>query len=64
MPDPKLLTYILAGLIGACLMLTLGAFLGKKFKVFRIMIFAIAVAVISVVIFAIYFAYLGISGKL
>jgi len=45
-------------------MLTSGAFLGNKFKVYRIVIFAIAVALISIVIFAIYFAYLGISGKL
>ena len=64
MPDPKLLTYIVIAVIGACLMLTLGAFLGKKFKVYRITIFAIAVALISIVIFAIYFAYLGISGEL
>lgn len=64
MPDPKLVTYILVALIGACLMLTLGAFLGKRFKVFRIVIFAIVVALISIIIFAIYFAYLGISGKL
>jgi len=64
MPDPKLLTYIVIAVIGACLMLTSGAFLGNKFKVYRIVIFAIAVALISIVIFAIYFAYLGISGKL
>ena len=64
MPDPKLVTLILAGLIGACLMLVIGAFLGKRFKVFRIIIFAIAVALASIVIFAIYFAYLGLSGKL
>jgi hypothetical protein len=64
MPDPKLVTYILCAVIGACLMMVLGSFLGKKFEVFRIVIFAAAVALITVVIFAIYFAYLGITGKL
>ena len=64
MPDPKLITYIFAGVVGACLMLALGGFLGKKFQVFRIVIFAAAIALITIVIFAIYFAYLGISGKL
>ena len=64
MPDPKLITYILIGIMGACLMLALGGFLGKKFHVFRVVIFATAVALLTVVIFAIYFAYLAISGKL
>jgi hypothetical protein len=64
MPDPKLMTYIFAGIVGVCLMLALGGFLGKKFQVFRVVIFAAAVALITVVIFAIYFAFLGISGKL
>jgi hypothetical protein len=64
MPEPKLVTYILCAVIGLCLMLALGGILGKKFEVFRIVIFAAAVALITVVIFAIYFAYLGISGKL
>jgi len=64
MPDPKLMTYIFAGAVGACLMLVLGGFLSKKYQVFRVVIFAAAVALITVVIFAIYFAYLGISGQL
>lgn len=64
MPDPKLVTYIFAGVLGMCLMLILGGFLGKKFEVFRVVIFAAAVAIITVIVFAIYFAYLGISGKL
>jgi hypothetical protein len=52
MPDPKTMTYIFAVVLLSCLTLSLGGFLGKKFEVFR------------VVVFAIYFAYLGISGQL
>lgn len=64
MPDPKLITYILIGIMGTCLMLALGGFLGKKFQVFRVILFAAAVALLTIVVFAIYFAYLAISGKL
>jgi hypothetical protein len=64
MSDPKLVTYIFAAILLACLILSLGGFLGKKFQVFRVVIFAVAVAVVTVVVFAIYFAFLGISGKL
>lgn len=64
MPDPKIITYIFAIILLSCLVLSLGGFLGKKFEVFRIVIFAAAVALVTVVVFAIYFAYLGISGKL
>jgi hypothetical protein len=64
MPDPKTITYIFAIILLSCLVLSLGGFLGKKFEVFRIVIFAAAVAIVTVVVFAIYFAYLGISGKL
>ncbi|MCX6001476.1 MAG: hypothetical protein NTY79_02910 [Chloroflexi bacterium] len=64
MPDPKTVTYIFAIILLSCLVLSLGGFLGKKFEVFRIVIFASAVALVTIVVFAIYFAYLGISGKL
>jgi hypothetical protein len=64
MPDPKTITYIFAIILLSCLVLSLGGFLGKKFEVFRVVIFAAAVALVTVVVFAIYFAYLGISGKL
>ncbi len=64
MPDPKVVTYIFAAVLLACLVAALGGFLGKKFQVFRVVIFAAAVAVVTVIIFAIYFAFLGISGKL
>lgn len=64
MPDPKLITYIFLAIVLACLVLSLGAFLGKKFEVFRVVIFAAAIAIITVVVFAVYFAYLGVSGKL
>jgi len=64
MPDPKTITYIFAIILLSCLVLSLGGFLGKKFEVFRIVIFAAAVALVTIVVFAIYFAYLGISGKL
>jgi hypothetical protein len=64
MPDPKLITYIFAAVLFACLVLSLGGFLGKKFEVFRVVIFSAIVALITVVVFAIYFAFLGITGKL
>ena len=62
--DPKTITYIFAIILLSCLVLSLGGFLGKKFEVFRVIIFAAAVALVTIVVFAIYFAYLGISGKL
>ncbi len=64
MPDPKLVTYIFATVLLSCLVLSLGSFLGQKFEVFRVVIFSAAVALVTVVVFAIYFAYLGIAGKL
>jgi hypothetical protein len=64
MPDPKTATYIFAAVLLSCLVLSLGGFLGRKFEVFRIVIFAAAVALVTIVVFAIYFAYLGIAGKL
>ncbi len=64
MPDPKTMTYIFAAVLLSCLVLSLGSFLGKKFEVFRVVIFAAAIALVTVIVFAIYFAYLGISGKL
>lgn len=64
MPDPKTMTYIFAVVLLACLTLSLGGFLGKKFEVFRVVIFSAAVALVTIVVFAIYFAYLGISGQL
>jgi len=64
MPNAKIVTYIFASILLACLVLSLGGFLGKKFQVFRVVIFAAAIAIITVVVFAIYFAFLGISGKL
>jgi hypothetical protein len=59
-----MVTYIFAAILLACLILSLGGFLGNKFQVFRVVMFAAAVAVVTVVVFAIYFAFLGISGKL
>jgi hypothetical protein len=64
MPDPKTITYVFAVILLSCLTLSLGGFLGNKFEVFRVVIFSAAVALITIVVFAIYFAYLGISGKL
>jgi hypothetical protein len=64
MPDPKTITYIFAVILLSCLVLSLGGFLGKKFEVFRVVIFSAAVALVTIVVFAIYFAYLGISGQL
>jgi hypothetical protein len=64
MPDPKLITYIFAAVLLTSLTLSLGGFLAKKFEVFRVVIFAAALAVVAVIVFAVYFAFLGISGKL
>jgi len=64
MPDPKTITYIFAVILLSCLVLSLGGFLGKKFEVFRVVIFSAAVALVTIVVFAIYFAFLGISGQL
>ncbi len=64
MPDPKTITYIFAAVLLSCLVLSLGSFLGKKFEVFRVVIFAAAVALVTIIAFTIYFAYLGISGQL
>ncbi len=64
MPDPKMITYIFAAVLLSCLVLSLGGFLGNKFEVFRVVIFAAAVALVTIIVFAIYFAYLGISGQL
>jgi hypothetical protein len=64
MPDPKIITYIFAVVLLSCLVLSLGGFLGKKFEVFRVVVFAAAIALVTVIVFAIYFAYLGISGQL
>jgi hypothetical protein len=64
MLDPKIATYIFASVLLACLVLSLGGFVGKKFEVFRVVIFAAALAVLAVIIFAVYFAFLGISGRL
>jgi len=64
MPDPKTITYIFAIILLSCLVLSLGGFLGRKFEVFRVVIFSAAVALVTIVVFAIYFAYLGISGQL
>jgi hypothetical protein len=64
MPDPKTVTYIFAIILLSCLVLSLGGFLGKKFEVFRVVIFSAAVALVTIVVFAIYFAFLGISGQL
>ncbi len=64
MPDPKMVTYVFAIVLLSCLVLSLGGFLGRKFEVFRVVIFSAAVALLALVVFAIYFAVLGISGKL
>jgi hypothetical protein len=45
MPDPKTITYIFAAILLSCLVFSLGGFLGKKFEVFRVVIFAAAVLV-------------------
>ena len=64
MPDPKTITYIFAAVLLSCLVLSLGGFLGKKFEVFRVVIFAAAIALLTIIVFAVYYAYLGISGQL
>ncbi len=57
MPDLKTAVIILGIIVGCCLLLILGGYFGKKLEVFRVAVGAGVVALIVVVIFAIYSAW-------
>ena len=57
MPDLKTAVIILGIIVGCCLSLLLGGYFGKKLEVFRVAIGAGIVALIVIVIFAIYSAW-------
>ena len=51
------LLLILGIIVGFCLFLLLGGYFGKKLEVFRVVIGAAIVAIIVIIIFAIYSAW-------
>jgi multisubunit Na+/H+ antiporter MnhE subunit len=57
MPDMKTAVILLGVIVGACALLCLGGYFGKKVEVFRVVIGAGIVALIAIVIFAIYSAW-------
>jgi hypothetical protein len=57
MPDLKTAVIILGIIIGGCLLLSLGGYLGKKLEVFRVAIGAGIIALAAIIIFAIYSAW-------
>ncbi|MCX6004902.1 MAG: hypothetical protein NT082_04445 [Chloroflexi bacterium] len=61
MPNAQSLAVILFAILGFCIFLALGAFLGKKTDPGKLVTFAGVVALIAVVGFAIYAAYYFIT---
>lgn len=57
MPDLKIAVIILGAIIGSCILLSLGGYFGKKLEVFRVAIGAGIIAVVAILIFAIYSAW-------
>ena len=57
MPELKTAVIILGIIVGFCLFLLLGGYFGKKLEVFRVVIGAAIVAIIVIIIFAIYSAW-------
>ncbi len=57
MPDMKTAVILLGAIVGACALLCLGGYFGKKVEVFRVIIGAGIVALVAIVIFAIYSAW-------
>ncbi|MDD5312659.1 MAG: hypothetical protein PHO26_06465 [Dehalococcoidia bacterium] len=57
MPESQSLAIMLFAILGFCIFLALGAFLGKKTDLGKLVTFAGVVALIAVVCFAIYAAY-------
>ena len=63
MPDMKTAVILLGVIIGACALLSLGGYFGKKVEVFRVVIGAGIVAIVAIIIFAIYSAWVLITNK-
>jgi multisubunit Na+/H+ antiporter MnhE subunit len=61
MPDLKTSVMILGAIIGCCLLLCIGGYFGKKLEVFRVAIGAGIIAIIAIVIFAIYVAWYSLT---
>ena len=57
MPELRTAVIILGIIVGFCLILLVGSYLGKKLEVFRVVIGAAIVAIIVIIIFAIYSAW-------
>ena len=61
MPDSQSLAVILFSILGFCVCLALGAFIGKKSSPGKLVTFAGVIALVAVVCFAVYSAYYFIS---
>jgi hypothetical protein len=61
MPDLKTTLLILGIVLGCCLFLTLGGYFGRKFEVFRVVIFSGIMAGLAVIAFVIYSAIFLLS---
>lgn len=57
MPNAQSLAMVLFSILGFCIFLALGAFLGKKVEPGKLVTFAGVIALIAVVCFAVYAAY-------
>jgi len=61
MPNAQMLAMILFGILGFCVFLALGAFIGKKTAPGKLVTFAGVIALVAVVVYAIYAAYYFIT---
>ena len=61
MPNAQMLAMILFGILGVCVLLALGAFIGKKTAPGKLVTFAGVIALVAVVVYAIYAAYYFIT---
>jgi hypothetical protein len=57
MPGLRSAVIILGIIVGFCLLSLLGGYFGKKLEVFRVVIGAAVVAIVVIIIFAIYSAW-------
>lgn len=57
MPDLRTAVIILGIIIGACALLSIGGYWGKKLEVYRVAIGAGIIALITIIIFVVYSAW-------
>jgi multisubunit Na+/H+ antiporter MnhE subunit len=57
MTDLKTAVIILGIIVGCCLLLIVGGYFGKKLEVFRIVIGTGIIALIAIIVFAVYSAW-------